>query len=75
MPEAALALVQATVYLSQAPKSNALEIAYFNAATTIRREFGIEAAQVVLGHTTPDMTVIYTEKNMAKAAEVAAKIG
>jgi integrase len=45
------------------------------AATAIRREFGIEAAQVVLGHTTPDTTVIYAERNLSKAAEVAAQIG
>lgn len=44
-------------------------------ATTIRREFGLEAAQVVLGHSRADVTQIYAEKNSALAAEVARKIG
>ena len=44
-------------------------------ATTVRREFGLEAAQVVLGHATASTTEIYAERDMAKAVEVARRIG
>ena len=46
-----------------------------NAATEIRKRFDIEAAQVTLGHTSPMMTAKYTERDLAKAAEVMAKVG
>jgi integrase len=45
------------------------------AATDIRRQFGLEAAQHVLGHSTTAMTEIYAEKNQEIARAVAAKIG
>lgn len=45
------------------------------AATEIRRQFGLEAAQVTLGHASADVTEIYAEKDLALAAEVARKIG
>jgi integrase len=44
-------------------------------ATRIRREFGLEAAQVLLGHSKADVTQIYAERDMALARGVAAKIG
>ena len=44
-------------------------------ATEVRREFGLEACQVVLGHARADVTQIYAEKHQALAAEVALKIG
>ncbi|PCJ55914.1 MAG: hypothetical protein COA73_13210 [Candidatus Hydrogenedentota bacterium] len=45
------------------------------AATTIRAEFGLEAAQVVLGHATADVTQTYAERNSALANDVLTKIG
>jgi integrase len=45
------------------------------AATEIRRQFGLEAAQVALGHSSADITQIYAERNYGLAAEVAKKIG
>lgn len=45
------------------------------AATEIRREFGLEAAQVVLGHATADITQVYAERDLAKGYEVAKRIG
>ena len=45
------------------------------AATEIRRTFGLEAAQVALGHSQADVTQIYAEKDLTLAAEVARKIG
>jgi integrase len=43
--------------------------------TEVRKTFGLEAAQVVLGHAKANMTETYAERDMAKAAEVARKIG
>jgi integrase len=45
------------------------------AATQIRREFGLEAAQVVLGHKTAAITQIYAERDEQVAAEVMSRIG
>ena len=45
------------------------------AATEIRRKFGLEAAQVVLGHSSADITQVYTERNQKLAAEVIKQIG
>ncbi len=46
-----------------------------NYATDVRGQFGLEAAQVLLGHTKADVTQIYAERDMNRAANVAAKIG
>ena len=45
------------------------------AATVIRREFGLEAAQVVLGHSQANVTQVYAERDLAKGLEVARQIG
>lgn len=45
------------------------------AATSIREEFGLEAAQYVLGHTRADTTQIYAERNLKVAAEAIRKQG
>ncbi len=45
------------------------------AATEIRRQFGLEAAQAVLGHRTADVTQIYAERDQRLAAAVAREIG
>lgn len=45
------------------------------AATTIRREFGLERAQVALGHAAADVTQVYAERDMELARRVAAAIG
>jgi integrase len=44
-------------------------------ATLIRRRFGIEAAQAVLGHSELSTSEIYAEKNLDVAREVMRKIG
>ena len=43
--------------------------------TMIRRQYGLDAAQVLLGHQNIDVTEIYAEKDYAKAAEVAGAVG
>jgi integrase len=44
-------------------------------ATRVRRECGLEAAQVLLGHSAADVTQIYAERDLAKGLEVARRIG
>ncbi|MEO0529411.1 MAG: site-specific integrase [Planctomycetota bacterium] len=44
-------------------------------ATAVRREYGLEAAQVLLGHSTARTTETYAEKNSAAGAAVARAIG
>lgn len=46
------------------------------AATTIRREFGLEAAQLVLGHSSALVTdAVYAERDQSKVAEVLRRVG
>lgn len=45
------------------------------AATRIRKELGLEAAQVWLGHATADVTQIYAEVDTARALDIAARMG
>jgi integrase len=44
-------------------------------ATRIRSEFGLEAAQVILGHSRADVTQIYAERDLKKAIEIIKEIG
>lgn len=44
-------------------------------ASRVRKEHGLEAAQVLLGHSRADITELYAVKNQALGAAVAAKIG
>ncbi|HUG71773.1 MAG TPA: site-specific integrase [Pirellulaceae bacterium] len=45
------------------------------AATEIRRQFGLEAAQVTLGHSNANVTQIYAERDLSKAAEIMRAVG
>jgi integrase len=45
------------------------------AATRIRDRFGVEAAQVVLGHAQLDTTELYAAKSLARAHEVMQALG
>jgi integrase len=45
------------------------------AGTEVREQYGLEAAQVILGHSRADTTQIYAERNLKLAKEVARKIG
>lgn len=44
-------------------------------ATQLRERFGIEAAQLVLGHSDANTTLIYAEKNHEKTAAIVRQIG
>lgn len=46
-----------------------------SAATFLRKEFGIEAARIILGHSSPTVTEVYAELDRSKAAEIMAKVG
>ncbi len=46
-----------------------------SAATRLRKEFGLEAARVVLGHRSAAITQLYAEVDQAKAAEIMARVG
>lgn len=47
-----------------------------NAATLLRREFGLEAAQLALGHASAQITdAVYAERDRAKVIEIMRKIG
>lgn len=45
------------------------------AATEIRKRFGLEAAQVILGHAAADVTQVYAERDAEKARQVARQVG
>jgi hypothetical protein len=45
------------------------------AATDIRSRFGLEAAQVTLGHSRADVTQVYAERDLQKGINVARRIG
>jgi integrase len=44
-------------------------------ATKVRKEFDLEAAQVLLGHERCDVTQVYAERNEGLASRIAAQIG
>ncbi|MEM7315226.1 MAG: tyrosine-type recombinase/integrase [Planctomycetota bacterium] len=46
-----------------------------SAATEIRKKYGLEAAQVTLGHASADVSQIYAERDMAKAKEAMRQVG
>ncbi|MBL8829597.1 MAG: site-specific integrase [Planctomycetaceae bacterium] len=68
------ARAEATPKLDPLPEWHPNQLRH-SAATAIRRQFGLEAAQVTLGHSSADITQIYAERNYGLAEEVASKIG
>ncbi len=47
----------------------------YNAATRLRRDFGLEVARVILGHSSSAVTEVYAEVDSRKAAEVMGRAG
>ena len=43
--------------------------------TDVRRRYGVEAAQLVLGHARADVTQIYAERDLEQAANIMREIG
>jgi integrase len=46
-----------------------------NAATVLRKEYGIEVAKIILGHATLTATQVYAERDLERAREIVRKIG
>jgi integrase len=46
-----------------------------NAATFLRREFGLDAARAILGHRSPAVTEVYAEVDRNKAIQVMREVG
>lgn len=46
-----------------------------NAATELRRQFGVDVARAVLGHTSVDMTEVYAEIDVTAAERAIAQVG
>jgi integrase len=46
-----------------------------NYATEVRRQYGLEAAQVALGHSRADVTQVYAERDLTLAFKVASEVG
>jgi integrase len=44
-------------------------------ATELRREYGLDAARAVLGHRSPQITEVYAELDLSRAAEVMERLG
>jgi len=46
-----------------------------NAATYLRKEFGLDVARVILGHSSPAVTEVYAEVDREKALKVMEQVG
>jgi integrase len=44
-------------------------------ATRVRREYGLDVAQIILGHSQCDTTQVYAEADRARAFDVVARSG
>jgi integrase len=73
---------RAIVYSLKKAKKAGVEIAHWHPnqlrhsrGTEVRREHGIEAAQVLLGHARADVTQVYAERNFQLACEIAKATG
>jgi len=43
--------------------------------TEVRKQYGIEAAQLVLGHSKADVTQVYAERDWERAKQIISEIG
>ena len=46
-----------------------------NAATLLRKEFGLETARIILGHRSSAITEVYAEMDQQKAMEAIVRVG
>ncbi len=46
-----------------------------NAATYIRKEFGLDTARIILGHRSAVITEVYAELDQQKALEAVVRVG
>jgi hypothetical protein len=45
------------------------------AATLIRHQFGLEGAQLILGHARADITQLYAQRDTSRAVEIMRQVG
>lgn len=45
------------------------------AGTEVRKEFGLEGSQIILGHANAKVSEIYSERDYSKGVEIARKLG
>ena len=57
------------------PKARLRDIRSHNAASELRKEFGIEAARIILGHHSAAVTEICAEKYEQEAIQAIMKVG
>jgi hypothetical protein len=65
---------RATQNLPEIPASYPLQIRH-SRGTEVRKKFGLEGAQVALGHANASITEVYAEKNLELAIEIARQGG
>jgi hypothetical protein len=56
------------------PEWNPIQLRHA-AATRIRKEYGLDTAQAVLGHRTPSMTLVYAEADRSRALRAMEEVG
>ena len=66
--------VQRTCKIHDLPKWTPNQLRH-TAATEIRKRYGLEAAQVVCGHQSANVTQVYAERDLALARKVASEVG
>ena len=52
-----------------------LPMRHRNAATFLRKEFGLETARIILGHRSAVITEVYAELDQQKALEAIVRVG
>jgi integrase len=73
-PESYRRAIARACVLAKVPKWHPNQLRH-NAATALRKEFGIEAARVVLGHRSAVVTEICAEADRGRAAEIMGRVG
>ena len=71
---AALAAGEDPTKVSLIPRWHVNQLRH-SAATQLRAQFGLETAGTVLGHSSPQTTIIYAEADFAKAAAAMKAVG
>jgi len=66
--------IQRTCKIQGIPKWTPNQLRH-SAATAIRKQYGLEAAQVMCGHQSADITQVYAERDLALARKVAGEVG
>ncbi len=68
------AAIQAACRKADVPRWHPHQLRH-NAGTLLRKEFGLDTARIVLGHSSPAVTLIYAEADERKAIDVMGQVG